>query len=187
MQKTAPTIYCQTYQTSAGPITIEASETAITGIRIGSAFPPERDLSPEQETDPGINRKQDRKLSINQETDLIRRAYEELMEYFSGKRRTFDLPLHAEGTAFQMQVWKELREIPYGETRTYKEIAIKTGRPKACRAVGGACHRNPILIMIPCHRVIGTNGSLTGFGGGLPIKEQLLSLERDNQQRKHKS
>lgn len=185
MQKTTLIIYYRTYETPVGPVTIEASETAITGIRTGSAFPPERDQSPEHEHDQAQDLEHNRIL--NQETDLIRRAYEELMEYFSGKRRTFDLPIHAEGTDFQMQVWKELQEIPYGETCTYKDLAIKTGRPKACRAVGGACHRNPILIMIPCHRVIGSNGSLTGFGGGLPVKEQLLSLERDNQQRKHKS
>ena len=157
MSETISTIYFQTYQTPVGPVTIEAGETAITGIRTNHASYPEQ----------------------NQETPLIYRAYEELMEYFSGKRRYFDLPLHVSGTDFQMQVWKALLEIPYGETRTYKEIAIKTGRPKACRAVGGACHRNPILIMIPCHRVIGADGSLIGFGGGIPVKKQLLALEQD--------
>ncbi len=105
------------------------------------------------------------------------RAFEELEEYFQGKRREFDLPLSPEGTEFQRRVWAALREIPYGETRSYSEIAEQVGNPKAVRAVGMANHRNPIAIMIPCHRVIGKNGSLTGYAGGLSLKEKLLKLE----------
>ena len=94
-----------------------------------------------------------------------------------GKRKSFDLPLKPEGTEFQKKVWNALLDIPYGETRSYKDIAVAIGNPKACRAVGMANNRNPISIIIPCHRVIGANGSLVGYGGGLPIKIELLNLE----------
>lgn len=109
--------------------------------------------------------------------DWTDRAFEELEEYFLGRRREFDLPLSPDGTEFQKRVWAALREIPYGETRSYSEIAGQVGNPKAVRAVGMANHRNPIAIMIPCHRVIGKNGSLTGYAGGLDLKERLLKLE----------
>lgn len=112
------------------------------------------------------------------ETSLLKRASIQLFEYLDGRRREFDLPLEAHGTDFQMKVWKALQEIPYGETRTYKDIAIRVGNEKACRAVGLANNRNPISILIPCHRVIGSNGKLVGYGGGLDIKEKLLNLER---------
>jgi O-6-methylguanine DNA methyltransferase len=105
-------------------------------------------------------------------------AAEQMHEYFAGARKTFDLDLLLKGTAFQKIVWNALIAIPYGETRTYKEVAESVGRPKAVRAVGGANNRNPIPIIIPCHRVIGTDGSLVGYGGGLDRKKQLLRLER---------
>lgn len=107
----------------------------------------------------------------------LRDATQQLEEYFAQDRRTFDLPLAPTGTAFQLGVLDQLLKIPYGETRTYEEIAIELGRPKAVRAVGAANGRNPIPIIIPCHRVIGKDGSLTGFGGGLPTKSYLLELE----------
>lgn len=113
-----------------------------------------------------------------QETDLLRKASEQLIEYLYGSRTEFNLPLEAHGTDFQMKVWNALREIPYGETRTYKDIAIRIGNEKACRAVGLANNKNPISIFIPCHRVIGSNGKLVGYGGGLDIKEKLLKLEK---------
>jgi methylated-DNA-[protein]-cysteine S-methyltransferase len=109
------------------------------------------------------------------EFDEVRR---ELGEYFEGKRESFDVPLEAGGTDFQRDVLGALQQIPYGETRTYGEIAEHLGKPKASRAVGAANGRNPIPILIPCHRVIGSDGSLTGFGGGIDTKEFLLSLER---------
>lgn len=110
---------------------------------------------------------------------LLRQAARELREYFAGARRTFDFPLALEGTSFQCAVWEALRGIPFGETRTYAEIARGIGRPKACRAVGMANHRNPAVIVVPCHRVIGSSGALTGFAGGLETKERLLRLERE--------
>lgn len=110
---------------------------------------------------------------------LLLRAKAELDEYFAGKRRRFDLPLSAEGTAFQKKVWAALMTIPYGETRTYGELAAMIGSPKAARAVGGANHANPLSIVVPCHRVIGADGSLTGYGNGLPMKEYLINMEHN--------
>lgn len=119
-----------------------------------------------------------RRSQPEQETDLLREVRRQLNEYFEGSRKVFDLPLRPEGTLFQCQVWDALLEIPYGATAGYGEIAKRVGRPKAARAVGGANHNNPIPIIIPCHRVIGANGSLTGYAGGLDIKIRLLELEQ---------
>lgn len=107
-------------------------------------------------------------------------VFRELDEYFQGKRKTFDIPLRTHGTPFQEKVWAALRAIPYGEVRSYKEVAEAIGHPKAYRAVGMANNANPIFIIVPCHRVIGSDGSLTGYGGGLPMKKALLSLEKGN-------
>ncbi len=109
---------------------------------------------------------------------LSGRAYEELSEYFNGMRKIFDIPYEFHGTAFQEKVWRALSDIPYGETRSYEEIAQAVGSPRACRAVGMANNKNPVSIIIPCHRVIGKNGSLVGYGGGLEMKKRLLELER---------
>jgi len=114
---------------------------------------------------------------IKAETSLIKKTALQIEEYFAGKRKIFSVPLSIQGTEFHMDVWKALQTIPYGETRSYKDIALQIGRPKAVRAVGMANNRNPISIIIPCHRVIGHNGKLVGYGGGLPLKEYLLELE----------
>lgn len=115
----------------------------------------------------------------NVEFDVENEIQKQIKEYEDGNRKEFNLPLHLIGTEFQKQVWNALLEIPFGETRTYQEIAIRIGKPKALRAVGGACNRNPIGIIVPCHRVIGKNGSLTGYAGGLFYKELLLKHEKD--------
>jgi methylated-DNA-[protein]-cysteine S-methyltransferase len=115
---------------------------------------------------------------IEQETPLIKEAYRQLSEYLKGERKGFDLSLLIKGTTFQQQVWKALLEIPYGETRSYKQIAVAIGNPKAVRAVGMANNRNPLLIVVPCHRVIGANGKLVGYGAGIEKKEFLLRLEK---------
>lgn len=112
-----------------------------------------------------------------QETPLLLEAKRQLEEYFAGLRASFSLPLNPQGTEFQKKVWQQLEAIPFGETRTYGQIAAAIGQPKASRAVGGANHNNPIAIMIPCHRVIGANGKMVGYGGGVDIKEKLLQLE----------
>jgi O-6-methylguanine DNA methyltransferase len=101
----------------------------------------------------------------------------ELSEYFAGRRRVFDLPLRLLGTEFQKDVWRAVDSIPYGATSTYRDIAQLVGRPKATRAVGAANGRNPLPIVIPCHRVVGADGTLTGYGGGLPLKRRLLAIE----------
>ena len=113
-----------------------------------------------------------------QETELLKESDRQLREYFSGQRKEFTLPLRLQGTIFQRKVWQALCEIPFGQTVSYQMIAERIGSPKACRAVGQANHHNPISILVPCHRVIGKNGSLTGYGGGIQMKEYLLALEQ---------
>lgn len=144
------------YETKIGKITITNNGAAITAVHLGV--------------------KED--LGEYCRTVLTDRTAFQLNEYLAGKRQFFDIPLEAAGTPFQKLVWKTLQTIPYGETRSYKEIARLIGKPSASRAVGMANHRNPIAIIIPCHRVIGANGSLVGYAAGLSIKERLLALER---------
>lgn len=110
---------------------------------------------------------------------LLNEVQIQIQEYFHKQRKSFDIPLQLKGTKFQNQVWEQLCKIPYGETRSYKEIAQNLNNPKAMRAVGMANNKNPIMIIIPCHRVIGANGSLVGYAGGLDMKQTLLALEKD--------
>lgn len=114
------------------------------------------------------------------ETDVIKRAAVQITEYLSGRRREFDVPVEPEGTDFQKRVWAALCTIPYGRTCSYAHIAHIAGNPKACRAVGMANNRNPVSIIIPCHRVIGKSGALVGYGGGLELKKYLLDMEAAN-------
>lgn len=115
---------------------------------------------------------------ISHDSGLLREACRQLDEYFAGTRRQFDLPVSYQGTPFQEKVWGELRKIPYGETRSYEDIAISAGSPRAVRAVGQANHNNPLLILIPCHRVIHKNGDISGFACGIEAKKYLLALEK---------
>jgi methylated-DNA-[protein]-cysteine S-methyltransferase len=115
---------------------------------------------------------------VERETPLIKKAAGQIREYFEGKRKKFDLPLAPHGTEFQVKVWKALQKIPYGKTISYGELAVIVGNPKACRAVGMANNRNPIPVIIPCHRVIGKDGNLTGYAGGLELKKLLLEIEK---------
>lgn len=115
--------------------------------------------------------------AIQEETDLIKEAVKQLDEYFNGLRQSFDLPLAPAVTHFQQKVWQALRNIPCGKTYSYKQIAEQIGSPKASRAIGMANNKNPILLLIPCHRVIGANGKLIGFAAGLEMKKYLLTLE----------
>ena len=112
-------------------------------------------------------------------SSVLDNAVSQLNEYFAGTRKSFDLPLKFDGTEFQNRVWRELQNIPYGKTISYKELAEKTGNIKACRAVGMANNKNPLPIIIPCHRVVGSNGKLTGYAGGLEVKKFLLELEQE--------
>ena len=118
--------------------------------------------------------------ALLQTTELLSMATIQLDEYIQGKRTTFSLPFKLTGTPFQLAVWKELQNIPYGQTTSYKEIAQKINKPKACRAVGMANNKNPLPIIIPCHRVIGSNGKLIGYAGGLNLKNYLLELEKSH-------
>lgn len=138
-----------------GPLRITADERAVTRIGFGGT--------------PGTGSAQ---------TPPLRQAVRELEEYFAGMRRTFTVPVAPAGTEFQRAVWEALRQIPFGQTRSYKQIAEHIGRPSACRAVGMANNRNPIAIFIPCHRVVGANGALVGYAAGLDTKSRLLELER---------
>lgn len=145
-----------TYSTSIGTLSIEADEQAVTAIGFGHC---------------GCS-------SPQKETPLIREAIKQLNEYLEGRRTVFDLPLRAEGTPFQQKVWDALCDIPYGEVRSYGDIAKAVGNPKASRAVGMANNRNPLAIVVPCHRVVGANGKLVGYAGGLDIKSGLLGIEK---------
>jgi methylated-DNA-[protein]-cysteine S-methyltransferase len=118
---------------------------------------------------------------------VVREVMRQLTAYFAGERMEFDLPLAPEGTEFQRRVWKALGKIPYGETRSYSELARSIGKPAAVRAVGAANGRNPIGIIVPCHRVIGSSGKLVGYGGGLPMKRMLLDLEAEYAERLRKA
>ncbi|MFI3168478.1 MAG: methylated-DNA--[protein]-cysteine S-methyltransferase [Faecalibacterium sp.] len=137
----------------------EGALTALTFLEEGSA----PDLEPLPRT--------------QSKSPLLCEAEQALNEYFAGLRQEFELALAPVGTPFQQAVWDALLDIPYGETRSYADIAAAIGKPKAVRAVGGACHNNPIAIIIPCHRVVGKNGNLTGYAGGLALKEYLLAQE----------
>ncbi|HWT27227.1 MAG TPA: methylated-DNA--[protein]-cysteine S-methyltransferase [Mobilitalea sp.] len=123
---------------------------------------------------------------IRVETESIKEAAQQFMEYLEGNRVEFTVKLNPRGTEFQRKVWDELLKIPYGETRSYKQIAEAVGNGKASRAVGMANHNNPIMCMIPCHRVIGSNGSMVGYAGGLPVKVKLLELERSKESEERK-
>lgn len=123
---------------------------------------------------------QDIKENILPESEIGKKIFIQLDEYFQGKRITFDIPCELIGTNFQKTVWQKLLEIPYGQLRSYKDIAISIKKENGFRAVGNAIGKNPIWIIIPCHRVVGSNGSLTGYAGGIDMKKGLLMLEKDN-------
>lgn len=118
---------------------------------------------------------------IMMETELIKETHHQIDEYFNGFRKNFDIPYHLDRKEFSLKVLNALKTILYGEVKSYKDIAIKIKSPKAFRAVGGACNKNPLPLIIPCHRVIGTSGKLVGYAGGLEIKKYLLELEKNNQ------
>lgn len=150
-------VFC--YDTKIGRIEIEENGEAITKINFA--------------------RKDIEEYIDKKETLLLKEAIKQLNEYLEGKRNLFDLPLAPEGTEFQKKVWNALKEIPFGQTKSYGEIAKIIGNEKASRAVGMANNKNPIMIVVPCHRVIGANGKLVGYAGGIEVKEMLLKLEKE--------
>jgi methylated-DNA-[protein]-cysteine S-methyltransferase len=144
------------HESPLGPLTLLAGPSGLTGLRFpGAHRPPAGGHRPEG----------------------FRAAIEQLEQYFAGERETFELELDLQGTEFQLRVWERLRRIPYGTTVTYGALAAEIGRPERSRAVGAAVGRTPIPIVVPCHRVVGSDGALTGYGGGLPRKRALLDLE----------
>lgn len=158
-------------ETPIGSLRIIASQDAVLCV----------EQAGRESTEAGVltnNMPSDQILAGDASGELVRDCKAQLGEYFTGKRQTFDLPLRPDGTAFQKNIWDHLREIPYGETRTYGELAAMAGNRKASRAVGMANHCNPILILIPCHRVIGADGSLTGYAAGIEAKKFLLQMEK---------
>ena len=157
------TLISKVTDSPVGPLTLIADETALVAV-----------LWPDDA--PGRVRLEHRPARSGEST-LLDRVAAQLDEYFAGTRTEFDLPLAPRGTQFQLEVWRALETIPYGETMTYGELATSIGRPTAARAVGNANRRNPLSIVVPCHRVIGSTGALTGFAGGLGTKEQLLDME----------
>jgi methylated-DNA-[protein]-cysteine S-methyltransferase len=162
------TFYTTTVESPCGPLLCLVDET---GAVVRIEFENGRD---KQRLAREMASRGARLVEDAERTAEVRRQLE---EYFAGRRRTFDLPLAPDGTPFEKTVWEELRRIPFGETRSYAEIARAIGRPGAARAVGRANGANPIPVVVPCHRVIGADGSLTGFGGGLEAKAALLELE----------
>ena len=152
------TMVWDVYQSPLGPLAIQAGPRGVSGL----FFPRDRRPRSARTRDP----------------EALARVVEQLEEYFAGERRTFDLALDLVGTEFQLSVWRQLRRIPYGTTVSYSELAQAIGRPDVVRAVGAAVGQTPVPIVVPCHRVIGKDGSLTGYGGGLPRKAALLELER---------
>lgn len=147
------------YETAIGPLFIFSDGESIVRISFG----------------PDVSGRYD--VARHEEIPPIRRAFDQISEYLAGRRREFDLPLKAAGTDFQRKVWEVLSSIPYGERRSYKQVAAQVGNPRAVRAVGMANNRNPLPIVVPCHRVVGSDGKLVGYAGGLGIKEFLLGLE----------
>lgn len=153
-----------------GPLLLASTEQGLCFIEFG----------PEETSLTGLNawcRKWKLNAKVEQDDVQLATAKHQLEEYFAGQRQSFAIPLDLYGTVFQKAVWMKLTEIPYGELRSYKEMALAIGSGKAVRAIGGANNKNPIPIVIPCHRVVGSNGSLVGYGGGISIKEHLLALE----------
>ncbi|MFB5664359.1 methylated-DNA--[protein]-cysteine S-methyltransferase [Alteribacillus sp. HJP-4] len=166
-------VYFTEYSSELGPLTLAATSNGLCSIQFGKA----------SQTYPGIKAWMNRR-SIGSELVECSRSFsntvQQLDEYFHRNRHSFDLDLDVYGTTFQRLVWKELASIPYGETCPYKVVAERIGAPKAVRAVGAANNKNPLPIIFPCHRVIGSNGSMVGYGGGLDKKEFLLKLEADS-------
>jgi methylated-DNA-[protein]-cysteine S-methyltransferase len=156
-------LHSTTHRTPVGVLTLVASDRGLRAVLWPKVTPQRGRINPRPRRDP--------------DQPILRRTVEQLDEYFAGSRTSFDVPLDLEGTRFQLAAWRSLAEIPFGATTTYGQQAAALGIPTAARAVGAANGANPVCIVLPCHRVIGADGSLTGFGGGLPVKQWLLDHE----------
>lgn len=167
------TLYTVTFDSPVGTLFMAVSERGLAALEFDLRLPGQQTIRPNPRDLRG------EKTAVRfEESDRVMRPYiSELDEYFSGTRRKFGFALDLRGTEFQLACWRALLEIPYGETRTYADIARAVGRPQGFRAVGMANNRNPVAIVVPCHRVIASDGALCGYGGGLEIKRKLLGLE----------
>jgi O-6-methylguanine DNA methyltransferase len=160
-------------RSAIGPLFLAASVRGLVALEFDARLPGQQSIRPS----PRHLREERKGCTFEESPDFMRRYIIELEEYFAGKRREFTFPLDLHGTDFQLACWRALLAIPYGETRTYADIARAVGKPAAFRAVGMANNRNPIAIVVPCHRVIASDGTLCGYGGGLDVKRRLLELE----------
>jgi methylated-DNA-[protein]-cysteine S-methyltransferase len=180
-------LHCTTFTSPVGPLFLAASGQGLVALEFDARLPGQqtirpnpRDLRSERgsERENSTSGRARNKATRFEESERTMRPYaRELEEYFAGQRREFSFPLDLRGTEFQLACWRALREIPYGETRTYADIARAVGKPTGFRAVGMANNRNPVAIVVPCHRVIASDGTLCGYGGGLDVKRKLLELE----------
>jgi O-6-methylguanine DNA methyltransferase len=166
-------LHCTTLDSVIGPLFMAASDKGLVALEFDARLPGQQSIRP----NPRHLRKENNGFAFEPAPHVMIDYICELEEYFSGKRREFSFPLDLRGTDFQVACWRALLAIPYGETRTYADIARAIGKAKAFRAVGMANNRNPIAIVVPCHRVIASDGTLCGYGGGLDVKRRLLELE----------
>lgn len=169
---------CTTFSSAVGPLFLAASERGLVALEFDARLPGQQTIRPNPRDLRAENgHRASKGIQFEPSVAALRPYTGELEEYFVGKRRQFTFPLDLRGTDFQLACWRALLKIPYGETRTYADIARAVGKPHAFRAAGMANNRNPIAIVVPCHRVIASDGTLCGYGGGLDIKRKLLQLE----------
>jgi O-6-methylguanine DNA methyltransferase len=167
------TLHSANLDSAIGPLFLAASRQGLVALEFDTRWPGQQSIRP----NPRHLREEKKGFTFEDSPRLMRPYMSELEEYFAGKRREFTFSLDLRGTDFQLACWRALLAIPYGETRTYADIARAVGKPNAFRAVGMANNRNPIAIVVPCHRVIASDGTLCGYGGGLDVKRRLLELE----------
>jgi O-6-methylguanine DNA methyltransferase len=170
-------LHCTTMPSLIGPLFLAASAQGLVALEFDARLPGQQSIRPNPRHLLRESEKEKKGFKFEDSPRLLQPYMSELEEYFAGKRREFTFPLDLRGTDFQQACWRALLAIPYGETRSYADIARAVGKPNAFRAVGMANNRNPIAIVVPCHRVIASDGTLCGYGGGLDVKRKLLELE----------
>lgn len=170
-------IHSTTVTSPVGPLFVAASEAGLLALEFDPRLPGQQTVRPNPRDLRAERQRKEPGFQFKESTKALQLFVHQLQEYFAGDRREFTFPLDLRGTDFQLACWRALLAIPYGETRTYGDIARAVGRPQGFRAVGMANNRNPVAIVVPCHRVIASDGTLCGYGGGLEIKRQLLELE----------
>jgi O-6-methylguanine DNA methyltransferase len=171
--KVMETLHSTTFMSPIGALFLAASHRGLVALEFDARLPGQQSIRP----NPRHLRAEKRPVLFEESSQTMRPYLRELEEYFAGRRKEFSFPIDLRGTDFQIACWRALLAIPYGETRTYADIARAVGKPQAFRAVGMANNRNPVAIVVPCHRVIASDGTLCGYGGGLDVKRRLLELE----------